>query len=201
MKKQIVVVGGGFAGINFVKRLAFVKNIHVTLVDKNNYNFFPPLLYQVATGFLEVSNVSYPFRKLLRGKSNISFRLGTLEKFFLKKTRCSYLPGSYHMIIWFSLLAQSNFFNIENIQKSALPMKTVDDAIEIRNYLLLKTEEATIATDPVEKKKLSTIVIAGGGPTGVEIAGMLAEMRKNILPCRWRFHLIIGYEQKSTEIY
>jgi NADH dehydrogenase len=182
MKKQIVVVGGGFAGVNFVKRLAFVKNIHVTLVDKNNYNFFPPLLYQVATGFLEVSNISYPFRKLLRGKSNISFRLGNLEKILPKENKVLLSTGelSYDYLV-LATGTQSNFFNIENIQKSALPMKTVDDAIEIRNYLLLKTEEATITTDPVEKKKLSTIVIAGGGPTGVEIAGMLAEMRKNIL--------------------
>ena len=88
--------------------------------------------------------------------------------------------------LWYDYLVlatgtESNYFGMENIRKAALPMKTVDDAIEMRNFLLLKTEEATIATDPVEKKKIGTIVIAGGGPTGVEVAGMLAELRKNIL--------------------
>lgn len=182
MKKQIIIVGGGFAGINLVKRLAFVKNLDVMLVDKNNYNFFPPLLYQVATGFLEVSNISYPFRKLLQGKNNISFRLGNLEKIIPEENKILLSTGelSYDYLV-LATGTRNNFFHIKNIEKFALPMKTLDDAIEIRNNLLLKAEEATIATDLLEKKKLSTIVVTGGGPTGVEIAGMLAEMKKNIL--------------------
>lgn len=182
MKKQIVIIGGGFAGINLVKHLEHVEDVHVTLVDKNNYNFFPPLLYQVATGFLEVSNISYPFRKLLQGKKRISFRLGNLEKIISNENKVILSTGElFYDYLVLACGTQSNFFGIPNIQKSALALKTIDDAIEMRNYLLLKAEEATIATEPVEKKKLSTIVIAGGGPTGVELAGMLAEMRKNIL--------------------
>ena len=182
MEKKIVIVGGGFAGINLARRLADVKHFHVTLADKNNYNFFPPLLYQVATGFLEVSNICYPFRKLFRYKKNISFRLGELQKIVPEENKVVLSTGE----LWYDYLVlatgtESNYFGMENIRKAALPMKTVDDAIEMRNFLLLKTEEATIATDPVEKKKIGTIVIAGGGPTGVEVAGMLAELRKNIL--------------------
>ncbi|HEX6845433.1 MAG TPA: NAD(P)/FAD-dependent oxidoreductase [Chitinophagaceae bacterium] len=182
MKKEIVIIGGGFAGINLARRLTNTKGIHVTLVDKNNYNFFSPLLYQVATGFLDVSNICYPFRKLFHYKRNISFRLGELEKIVPNENKVilSTTELSYDYLV-LATGTETNYFGIENIRKSARAMKTVDDAIEMRNYLLLRTEEATIATDPVEKKKLSTIVIAGGGPTGVEVAGMLAEMRRNIL--------------------
>jgi NADH dehydrogenase len=182
MKKEIVIIGGGFAGINLARQLANAENIHITLVDRNNYNFFPPLLYQVATGFLEVSNISYPFRKLFQLKKNINFRLGELQKIVAEENKVVLSTGelSYDYLI-LATGTESNYFGMENIRKAAIPLKTVDDAIEMRNYLLQKTEEATIAIDETEKKKLTTIVIAGGGPTGVEVAGMLAEMRKNIL--------------------
>ena len=157
-------------------------DIHVTLVDLNNYNFFPPLLYQLATGFLDVSNICYPFRKLFHGKKNISFRLGDLQKVVPEENKVLLSIGelSYDYLI-LATGTESNYFGMENIRKGALPMKTVDDAIRMRNYVLQELEEATIATDKAEKKKLATVVIAGGGPTGVEIAGMLAEMRENIL--------------------
>ena len=217
MKKEIVIIGGGFAGINLTKRLANAKGIHVTLVDKNNYNFFPPLLYQVATGFLEVSNICYPFRKLFHYKKNISFRLGELLKIVPEENKVVLSTGelSYDYLV-LATGTESNYFGMGNVRQSALPLKTVDDAIDLRNYLLLKTEEATIATDPVEQRKLSTIVIAGGGPTGVEVAGMLAEMKKKYsrkrlpgisrgkgknLSRRWRTCPINSYEQGCTTIY
>lgn len=182
MEKEIVVIGGGFAGINLARNLANQRGIHVTLVDVNNYNFFPPLLYQVATGFLEVSNISYPFRKLLRGRKNVSFRMGELQKIMPDASKVILSTGE--LMYDYLVLAtgtETAYFGNENIRKNAIPMKTVDDALEMRNTLLLRTEQATITADEKERKKLSTIVIAGGGPTGVEIAGMLAEMRKNIL--------------------
>lgn len=182
MKKQVVIIGGGFAGINLARNLTNERDFHVTLVDRNNYNFFPPLLYQVATGFLEVSNISYPFRKLFHHKKNISFRLGELQKIVPEENNVHLSTGtlSYDYLV-LATGTESNYFGMENIRKAGLPMKTVDDAIDMRNYLLQKTEEATILTEAAERKKLGTIVIAGGGPTGVEIAGMLAEMRTNIL--------------------
>lgn len=182
MKKEIVIVGGGFAGLNLVQHLADEPDVHITLVDMNNYNFFPPLLYQLATGFLDVSNICYPFRKLFHHKRNISFRLGDLQKVIPEQNKVLLSTGelSYDYLV-LATGTETNYFGMENIRKAALPMKTVDDAIEMRNYLLQKMEEAIIATEKGEKKKLATVVIAGGGPTGVEIAGMLAEMRENIM--------------------
>ncbi len=182
MKKHIVIIGGGFAGINLVRRLANDSRFQVTLVDLNNYNFFPPLLYQVATGFLEVSNISYPFRKLLQGRSNVRFRMAELVGIVANENKVILSTGelSYDYLV-LATGTETNYFGNENVRKNAIPMKTVDDALDMRNRLLLAAEKATITSDPVERKKLSTIVIAGGGPTGVEIAGMLAEMRMYIL--------------------
>jgi NADH:ubiquinone reductase (H+-translocating) len=201
MKKEIIVIGGGFAGINLVRRLADALEFHVTLVDRNNYNTFPPLLYQVATSFLDTSNICYPFRKLFQDKKNISFRLGELKKVFLKENKVVLTTGElpYDYLV-LATGTESNYFGMENIRKTALPLKTVDDAIEIRNYMLQKMEEATIVTEEIERKKLTTVVIAGGGPTGVEIAGMLAEMRESILEkdypeltgCRPSIYLVDG---------
>jgi NADH:ubiquinone reductase (H+-translocating) len=182
MKAEIVIIGGGFAGLNLVKHLAKDGDFHVTLVDMNNYHLFPPLLYQVATGFLDVSNITYPFRKLFHGKENIRFRLGKLQKVMPENNKVLLSTGelSYDYLV-LATGTESNYFGMENIRRAALPMKTVDDAIEIRNYILQKMEELTIEPDKAIKKRLGTVVIAGGGPTGVEIAGMLAEMRKSIL--------------------
>lgn len=181
MTKKIVIIGGGFAGVNLANNLAGNADFQVTLVDKNNYNFFPPLLYQVATGFLEVSNISYPFRKLLQGKENINFRLGELLKVVPEENMIELNNGEleYDYLVM-ATGTETNYFGIENIRKNAQPMKTLHDAINLRNFMLQKTEEATLAIDENEKRKLTTIVVAGGGPTGVEVAGMLAEMRKNI---------------------
>ena len=118
MKKEIVIIGGGFAGINLAKRLTNTKGIHVTLVDKNNYNFFPPLLYQVATGFLEVSNICYPFRKLFHYKRNISFRLGELQKIVPEENKVVLSTGelSYDYLV-FATGTESNYFGMENIRQ------------------------------------------------------------------------------------
>lgn len=167
--------------MNLANNLAGKSDFEVTLVDKNNYNFFPPLLYQVATGFLEVSNISYPFRKLLQGKPNVNFRMGELLEVVPEENKIVLQNGAleYDYLVM-ATGTETNYFGIENIRKNAQPMKTLHDAINLRNFMLQKSEEATLATDESEKRKLTTIVVAGGGPTGVEVAGMLAEMRKNI---------------------
>lgn len=179
---EIVIIGGGFAGINLAKALGNHKDFQVTLVDKNNYNFFPPLIYQVATGFLEPSSISYPFRKLFAGKDNIRFRLGGLLKVVPEENKVILSNGelAYDQLV-FATGAETSYFGMENVRKNAIPMKTVDDAIEMRNHFLLQMERASVSTDPKEIKKLLTIVVAGGGPTGVEISGMFAEMRRDIL--------------------
>jgi NADH dehydrogenase len=182
-QKKVVIVGGGFAGLNLAKNLLKTPGYHITLIDRNNYNFFPPLLYQVATGFLEVSSISYPYRKLLQGKKNINFYLGRLVEILPAENKVLLDVGEmeYDYLV-LATGTKSNYLNLKNIEANALPMKTLDDAINMRNYLLQQIETATRVTDIVEKKKLTTTVIVGGGPTGIEIAGMLAEMTKSILP-------------------
>ena len=178
---EIVIIGGGFAGINLAKELLNQKGIHVTLVDKNNYNFFPPLIYQVATAFLEPSSISYPFRKFFAGKKNLQFRLGELIKVVPSENKIILNNGelSYDHLV-FATGAETSYFGMENVKKNAIPMKTLNDAIEMRNTILKNLEKAAICKDIRKRRKLLTIVVAGGGPTGVEVSGMFAEMRKSI---------------------
>ncbi len=180
--KKIVVIGGGFAGVNAVMQLQNVHEFNVTLVDKNNYNFFPPLLYQVATGFLEPSSISYPFRRFLRKMRNVHFRMGDLIEILPSENRIRLSNGelSYDYLI-LATGAETNFFGLDNVRRNALPMKTMSDALYMRNTLLNRLEEASRIGNKETLKKLVTIVVAGAGPTGVELSGMFAEMRKNII--------------------
>src|ERR1700712_183476 len=153
--KRLVIVGGRFAGVNLALGLKRHPQFQITFVDKNNYNFFPPLIYQVATGFLENSNISYPFRKLFRDYSNIHFRLGELEKVNPAAHTIQLNNGeiAYDLLV-FSTGAKSNYFGMENISRNAIPMKNVDDALNMRNTLLQRLELATITPDTAERKKL-----------------------------------------------
>jgi len=182
MQKKIVIIGGGFAGINLALELGKHQYYQVTLVDKNNYNFFPPLIYQVATAYLEPSSISYPIRKLFRKKNNLHFRLGELIKVIPESRQIILSSGTldYDELV-FATGAETNYFGMENVKKNAIPMKTLSDAIQMRNRLLTHFEEATFATDKEDIRKTLTIVVAGGGPTGVEISGMFAEMRHTIM--------------------
>jgi NADH dehydrogenase len=185
MKNQntIVIIGGGFAGVELAERLLKTDiDSCVMLVDKNNYNFFPPLLYQVATGFLDVSNISYPFRKHFRSAERFSFVMGILEQVVPEENKIILNCGeiSYSKLI-LATGTVTNYFGIESIKENALPMKTVTDAINLKNRILERLEKASKTDDENLRKKLTTFVIAGGGPTGVEVAGMLSELRKNIL--------------------
>ena len=179
---HIIIIGGGFAGINLAKALTNEKGITVTLVDKNNYNFFPPLIYQVATAFLEPSSISYPFRKFFAGKKNLQFRLGEFLKVIPTENKIILNNGElvYDQLV-FATGAETSYFGMENVKKNAIPMKTLNDAINMRNTLLKNLEKAAICKDIRKRRKLLTIVVAGGGPTGVEVSGMFAEMRKSIL--------------------
>lgn len=181
--KQVVVVGGGFAGINFAKQLFKSKHYTVTVVDKNNYNYFTPLLYQVATGFLEPASISYPFRKFFKGKSQIRFRMASVTSVDTV-TNTVYLDDGHTLsydVLVFAAGAKTNYFGNAHLQQNAFALKTIDDAIFMRNQLIQNLEKASIEKDPVERKKLMTTVIGGGGPTGVELAGMLAEMKQYII--------------------
>lgn len=182
LQKRVVIIGGGFAGINFAQHLSNHPNFDITLADKDNYNSFPPLLYQVATGFLEASNISYPFRKMFQKKKNLHFRMGALLRVLPAKNKVVLSSGEleYDYLV-LATGTETNFFGMEQVRANAIPMKTLSDALEMRNYLLQQLEAATITADKAEREKYLTIVIAGGGPTGVEVSGMLAEMRKHVV--------------------
>ena len=181
MMTRIIVVGGGFAGINLIKGLAGKKGIEVVLVDKNNYHFFPPLLYQVATAFIEPSNITYPFRKMFQGKQNVRFYNGTLLS--VDDHEKQIITDSGRLNYDFLVLAmgtETNFYGLETLKTKALPIKTIEDALYLRNHLLMNMEKAVKTINPQERTKLLNLVIAGGGPTGVELAGMAGEMSKSI---------------------
>jgi NADH dehydrogenase len=154
----------------------------VTLVDKNNYHFFPPLLYQVATAFIEPSNISYPFRRMFQYKHNLRYYMGSLVKINVESNTIETDSGTldYDYLV-LAMGAESNYFGMDNVKNNALPMKTIDDAINLRNHILLNLEKLVKSNDPLEREIRRNIVIAGGGPTGVEVSGMIAEMGKYIL--------------------
>ena len=183
MKKKIVVVGGGFAGVNLIKRLANDDRFQVTLVDHNNYHSFLPLLYQVAMNFIEPSNISYPFRRLFQEKDNLRLHLGALRKVNpeqnLIETDTGFLEYDYLVL---AIGTESNYFGMENEENQSWPLKSITDATNLRNHLLLNMEKAARIGDPAQRQQLLNVVIAGGGPTGVEVAGMLAEMAHHIAP-------------------
>lgn len=164
--KKIVVIGGGFAGVNFVKNIWKDPLYHVTLVDQDNYHFFPPLLYQVATAFIEPSNISYPFRRMFEAKNNLRYHYGKFIK--VNPTQNNIETDSGMLDYDYLLIAigtETNYFGMENVKKYSMPMKSIDNAINLRNHLLLNMEKAVIANDKAEKEKLLNIVISGGGPS------------------------------------
>lgn len=180
-KKHIVVVGGGFAGLNFAKNICNNKYYRVTVIDRNNFNYFTPLLYQVATGFLDPASISYPFRMLFRN-SGINFRLSEVKKIDEERQLLILDNGemSYDYLV-FAAGSKTNFFGNPNLREKVISLKGINDALYMRNELIRTVEKAAIENNPIKRKELLTIVIVGGGATGVEVAGVLAEMRKYIL--------------------
>ncbi len=180
---RIVVVGGGFAGLNFIKSLWAEKDVEIILVDRNNYHFFPPLLYQVSTSFIEASNISHPFRRMFGPQRNVRFHMGTLLEIFPEKNEILTDGGTYaYDMLVLAPGTETNFFGMKNVEEKAWPMKTIDEAQELRNHILLNLERASREKDPKRRERLLNIVISGGGPTGVELAGMLAELGRHIAP-------------------
>ncbi|WP_373057157.1 NAD(P)/FAD-dependent oxidoreductase [Zunongwangia sp. H14] len=182
MQKRIIIIGGGFAGINLARSLVGDANFQVTLVDKNNYNFFPPLLYQVSTGYLDPSSITYPIRNLFRGKENFHFWMGELQEVVPQEKKIILDNGEldYDYLV-IATGTKTNFFGLEQLKKHAIPMKTLEDALSMRNVLLQRLEAASRIKDKQERLPWLTMVIGGGGPTGVEISGMFAELRNNTI--------------------
>ena len=181
-KKHIVIVGGGFAGLELVKVLNRSGKFKITLVDMNNYNFFPPLLYQLAAGFMEPSSISYPFRRLFRKYKNARFRMATLQEVIPSENKLILSNGELHYdVLVMATGAESNFFGNKDVEEKAMPMKTVGDALMLRNLVYTRLERATRTEDKELRRKLLSFAIAGAGPTGVELSGIFAEMKQNIM--------------------
>lgn len=177
---QTVIVGAGFAGIRAMQILAKDKNQQVILIDRHDYNFFPPLIYQVAAGFLSPSDISYPLRKFVANRNNVSYRQGTLQSIDTEKNTIYLDNGrvAYDRLVM-AIGSEANFFGNQAIEKHALPMKRLSDALAIRNRLLQQFNyAATLPKD--ERAPYLNVVIAGGGPSGVELAGVLSEIRHDI---------------------
>ena len=181
-KPRVVIIGGGFGGMNLVKSLRHT-DVQVVLFDKQNYNGFWPLLYQVATAGLEPDAIAEPFRKMFDGFDDFYYRMVRVNKIDpatkTVTTLIGNLPYDYLVIASGS---KSNYFGNEQIQKYAFPLKTIPEALDVRSQFLQCFEQASVTTDPAERQSLLTFIIAGAGPTGVEMAGSLAEMRNKVLP-------------------
>ncbi len=210
---RIVIVGAGFAGLKLAKSLAS-QDYQVVLIDKNNYHQFQPLFYQVATSGIEPSAISFPLRKAFQYMPNVKFRMAELEAVNDKQKIIHTNIGtiSYDKLV-LSFGATTNYFGMKDFEEHAIPMKSVSQAIYLRNIILNRFEQAINEEDPEKLKALMSVVIVGGGPTGVELAGALAEMKRYILPKDYpdlnadymQIHLVeankkllIGFADKST---
>lgn len=182
MKKHIIIIGGGFAGINLISKLSNDDNFEITLVDKNNYSFFPPLIYQVSASILEPSAVSFPFRRFIKNKKNIHFRMDELIKIIPEENKIILKNGElqYDFLV-LATGTKTNYFGMENMEKYSYPMKTLNDALQLRNIILDRFEQASRESDEQIKKRLLSFVITGGGPAGVEISGVLKEITNSIV--------------------
>lgn len=180
--ETLVVIGGGFAGLNLIKHLKDGK-YNIKLIDRSNYNSFPPLYYQVASSGLESSNISFPFRREMKNRSDFTYHMGHVKNIDVvkKEVRTSYETIPYDKLV-IAAGTTNNFFGMEGLDKEVFTMKTVPEALRMRDEILDRLERGAICTDPARRRELLSFLVVGGGPAGVEIAGALGEMKKYVLP-------------------
>lgn len=180
--KRVIIIGGGFAGIALAKKLKH-QEFQVVLIDKNNYHTFQPLLYQVSTGGLEPDSIAYPIRKVLQDYPHFYFRLTEVTQIDTKKnivyTTIGELKFDYLIV---ATGTRTNYFGNQSIAENSMAMKTIPQSLDLRSLTLQNFELALLTDDFHEREALMNFVIVGGGPTGVELAGALAEIKKGILP-------------------
>ncbi len=179
---RVVILGGGFAGLKLARKLSG-RHFQVVLLDRNNFHQFQPLFYQVAMAGLEPSSIAFPFRRLFRSSRNYFIRVTEVDRIEQEEKRLHTPLGivNYDYLV-IATGATTNFFGNEHIARLAIPMKSVSEALYLRNTILSDYEKAITATEYGFRQGYLDIVIVGGGPTGVEVAGALAEMRKYIIP-------------------
>lgn len=181
-KARVVIIGGGFGGIQLAKSLK-KKDIQVVIIDKHNYHVFQPLLYQVATSVLEAESIAYPIRKIFKGSKNVFFRQGEVTGILPNENKIILGPDEMHydhLVI--ATGAKTNFFNNEGLTISAMPMKSIPEALDLRSMILQNFEKTLRNSNERKRQGMMNIVIAGAGPTGVELAGALGELKMHVLP-------------------
>lgn len=180
-KKRVIIIGGGFAGIALAKKLKN-KNLQVVLLDKHNYHTFQPLLYQVATGGLEAGSIAYPIRKVMQGCEDFYFRLTSVKEIDTNAQKVISEIGDLHYdFLVIATGSKTNYFGNKEIERNSMSMKTIPQALNIRSLILENFEQAVLTKNQSDREALINFVLVGGGPTGVELAGALAEMKKAIL--------------------
>lgn len=177
---RVVIIGGGFGGIEIAKGLKN-KAVEVVLLDRNNHHTFQPLLYQVATGTLDAPSIAFPLRKMFRKQENLTFRMADVQHIDMQNKRLDtdIGPISYDYLV-IATGATTNFFGNKDIEYYAMPMKSVKEAVSIRSFILQNIEASLLKT-PADRASYLNFVIVGGGPTGVELSGAIAEIRNHIL--------------------
>ena len=181
-KKRVVIIGGGFAGLHLAKNLND-RYFQIVMIDKNNYHTFQPLLYQVATAGLEPDSIAYPLRKLFKGSKDFYFRMAEVDRVDTEQKRLHTNIGEVtfdYLII--ATGTTTNFFGNRELEQNAMTMKSVSEALDLRSLILQNFEKALLKSAVSEQDALMSIAIVGAGPTGVELAGALAELKKHVLP-------------------
>jgi NADH dehydrogenase len=180
---KVVIVGGGFGGLKLARQLNNKPGFEVILIDKFNYHQFQPLFYQVATAGLDASNISFPLRKVFHKSKNVRIRLAALKQVVAAENKIiTDAEEIRYDVLVLAMGADTNFFDNNRLAENAFPMKSTVEALQLRYRLLQNFEEALTITDADELQRRMNVVVAGGGPTGVELAGALAEMKKYVLP-------------------
>src|SRR5580658_6173348 len=180
-KPRIVIIGAGFGGLKLAKKLKNAQ-VDVLLLDKHNYHTFQPLLYQVAMGALEADSIGFPIRRIFIKQNNFSFNMAEVEKINPESNTLITSIGTIHYdYLVIATGSNTNFFGNKEIEHFTMPMKNIPEALNIRSLILQNLEMALVTSDPREKFALMTFVVVGGGPTGVELSGAIAEMRHLIL--------------------
>ncbi len=179
---RLVILGGGFAGVALARKM-IKEPVQLVLLDRHNYHTFQPLLYQVSTASLEPDSIAYPLRKIVKRGKNTFFRMAEVASIDPKIQKvCTNIGNISYDYLVIATGAKTNFFGNTTIQENAMRMKNLPQALNLRSLMLENLEQAVITTDPEKRKELLSFVLAGAGPTGVELAGGIAELKLNVLP-------------------
>lgn len=182
-QKRIIILGAGFAGLKLARRLAENKKFQLLIIDRNNYHQFQPLLYQVATAGLEPSSISFPIRKVFQDKKNVFIRIAAVTEIKAdEQTVCTEAGNFRYDKLVIALGTNTNYYGNQQLEANSIGLKSIPEALFIRNKILKNYEKALVAADDQEREAALNLVIVGGGPTGVELAGAFAELKNNILP-------------------